>query len=354
MKRHMQRNAIIKLPDGILKTAELQQGTPDWSKYSFREAEQEWIKDEDVDYYHQSHLTLLSDSQLIECIVEKEIEIELEVISLSNHIYLIYIFDDPVLEYKEGDNLNMPIEMDYYVAGYRPKGNSIISLKPGILKPGKYTILYINPLSKWLLSRGRTFTELEQLYVMLETDHKKHETLPPILISPKEEALIIELRLSKYKSEMDLDNSIHTVIEFLFYRCHRRLDNAKNNIVPDNQGDLDRLRNYILELISKGKNPIIYMVCITLNLVEWEIKKLHKDKYNEGVKQFCNRSRLLKAQILLRQGHRVNVVSDKLNYSSPPQLSNQYSAHFGYPPSQEMAVYKAWLEAENKKQSPPG
>ena len=222
-------------------------------------------------------------------------------------------------------NITRPFSIIYYVLG----GSAFYSFD-GIERPFLKGHLYILPANKTFSLREDPSDKFYSLYIHAFTTPEIDSVINIDVCSDRFVEDTLEL-LRRYAVRRDEPVYVHKLTDMLLSYLSDKHE-MTNPQLPE------KIKEYIdLNFVEVFKHSDLSR---HFNYSRSHLSKAFKEKYNLTPKQYAQQLILKETVLLLREGFSVAETADRLDFSSPENLSRFFKSCYGYAPTEYTKRFK--------------
>ena len=221
-------------------------------------------------------------------------------------------------------NITRPFSIIYYTLG----GSAFYTID-GIEKPFRKKHLYVLPANKVFSLREDPHDKFYSVYIHAFTSPEIDSVIEADI--EKDGFLFQILEILRGYAKQDDEIYVRKLTDMILSYLSERLGEAEMPLHS-------KIKSYIDEnYVSVFKHSDISR---HFNYSKSHLSKIFKEKYNLTPKQYAQQLILKETVLLLREGFSVAETADRLDFSSPENLSRFFKSCYGYAPTEYIKRFK--------------
>lgn len=221
-------------------------------------------------------------------------------------------------------NITRPFSIIYYALG----GSAFYTID-GIEKPFRKRHLYVLPANKVFSLREDPHDKFYSVYIHAFTSPEIDSVIEADI--EKDGFLFQILEILRGYAKQDDEIYVRKLTDMILSYLSETLGEAEMPLHS-------KIKSYIDEnYVSVFKHSDISR---HFNYSKSHLSKIFKEKYNLTPKQYAQQLILKETVLLLREGFSVAETADRLDFSSPENLSRFFKSCYGYAPTEYIKRFK--------------
>jgi len=221
-------------------------------------------------------------------------------------------------------NITRPFSIIYYVLG----GSAFYSFD-GIERPFLKGHLYILPANKRFSLREEPHDKFYSVYIHAFTSPEIDSVIEVDV--GKDDFLLQSLELLRVYAKQDDEIYVRKITDMILSYLSETLGEAEMPLHSKIKSHIDKNYVSVFKQSDLSKH---------FNYSKSHLSKIFKEKYNLTPKQYAQQLILRETLVLLYKGLSVSEIAERLDFSSPENLSRFFKGCYGYAPTEYIKRFK--------------